>query len=78
MAEAEPVTTEGPDVPDLWTVEEVAASFRITRATMYRIVASGAIETVRVGGKIRISGEAVTEYIARNTRHAGSPQTTEG
>lgn len=76
MAESAP--SERLDVPDLWTVEEVATGLRVTRATMYRIVASGAIETVKVGGQIRIRGSAVTEYISRNTRRAGSPQTAEG
>ena len=75
---AESSCAERPSAPDLWTVEEVAASLRVTRATMYRIAAAGDIETVRVGGQIRITGAAVTEYIARNTRRAGGSQAAEG
>lgn len=49
--------------PVLLTVEEAAERLRIGRTSMYRLVASGAIETVTVGRLRRVPIECLTEYV---------------
>lgn len=58
----EPVTA---DAPDLLTVEEAAIRLRIGRTSMYRLVSTGAIETVKVGRLRRVPPECLGEFIAR-------------
>jgi excisionase family DNA binding protein len=42
------------EVRQLLTVREVAARLRVSRATVYRLVQSGALPTLRVSNSIRI------------------------
>ena len=50
----DPVTTE------LFTVEEVAARFRVRPRTVYRWLRAGRMESIRTpGGQYRIPGQAV-------------------
>jgi excisionase family DNA binding protein len=51
--------------PILLTVEEAADRLRIGRTSMYRLVTSGAIETVTVGRLRRVPAECITEYVSR-------------
>ena len=51
--------------PVLLTVEEAAERLRIGRTSMYRLVASGAVETVTVGRLRRVPVECLTEYVNR-------------
>jgi excisionase family DNA binding protein len=53
------------DSPILLTVEEAADRLRIGRTSMYRLVTSGAIETVTVGRLRRVPAECITEYVSR-------------
>jgi excisionase family DNA binding protein len=44
-----------PPAPDEWlTVREAAAGLRVSTATVYKLVASGHLDHVRVGNSIRI------------------------
>lgn len=47
------------------TVQEVAAIFRVSKMTIYRLVHSGEIPSVRIGRSFRIRQSAVREYLAR-------------
>jgi excisionase family DNA binding protein len=51
--------------PILLTVEEAAERLRIGRTSMYRLVATGAVETVTVGRLRRVPIECLSEYVAR-------------
>ena len=49
----------------LLTVEEAAERLRIGRTSMYRLVSTGAIETVTVGRLRRVPLECLADYMAR-------------
>ena len=65
-----PSTASGQAV--LLTVEEAAECLRIGRTSMYRLVSTGAIETVMVGRLRRVPPECLAEYVARLRRYARS------
>lgn len=49
---------------DEWlTVREVAAEFRVSRMTIYRLVNAGTLPSVRVGNSVRITRAAVRAYL---------------
>jgi excisionase family DNA binding protein len=56
----------------LLTVEEAAERLRIGRTSMYRLVSTGAIETVTVGRLRRVPPECLAEYVAALRRARGS------
>jgi excisionase family DNA binding protein len=49
----------------LLTVGEAAKRLRIGRTSMYRLVSTGAIETVTVGRLRRVPEECLAEYVTR-------------
>jgi len=49
---------------DLLTVAEAASILRISRATAYRLVESGELPAVKVGGSIRVGREALLDTLA--------------
>lgn len=51
---------------DVVTVDELAEMLKIGRNTAYEIIRAGIIPSVRVGRNIRISKQAVIEYISQN------------
>jgi excisionase family DNA binding protein len=53
----------------LLTVEEAAKRLRIGRTSMYRLVSTGAIETVTVGRLRRVPEECLAEYVTRLRQH---------
>ena len=63
-----------PDAQLLLTVEkEASARMNIGRTLMYSLVRTGAIRSVKVGGRLRrVPAEALTEYIA--AQFAGDAQ----
>ena len=56
----------------LLTVEEAARRLRIGRTSMYRLVSTGAIETVTVGRLRRVPEECLVEYVTRLRQDARS------
>jgi excisionase family DNA binding protein len=48
----------------LLTVEEAAHRLRIGRTTCYKLIRTGALESVPVGRLRRVPAEAVPEYVA--------------
>lgn len=54
----------------LLTVEEAAERLRIGRSLMYRLVLSGAVESVHVGRLRRIPAECLDEHVARLRQEA--------
>ena len=61
-----------PDLAVLLTVEEAAERLRIGRTLMYRLVSTGAVETVTVGRLRRVPAECLDEYVAILRRTRGS------
>ena len=49
----------------LLTVAESAAFLRVSRATAYRLIASGEIPAHRVGGQIRIHSDDLRGLVTR-------------
>ena len=45
------------------TVQEVAALMRVSKMTVYRLVHSGELASVRVGRSFRVPARAVNEYL---------------
>jgi excisionase family DNA binding protein len=49
------------------TVVEIAATMRVSRATVYRLLHAGQLPSMRVGGSLRIPREAVETYVRTST-----------
>jgi len=45
------------------TVAEVAATMRVSKMTVYRLVHNGELPAVRVGRSFRVPEQAVTDYL---------------
>lgn len=53
---------------DLSTVPELAAALKIGRNTAYELIRAGIVPSIRIGRQIRISKQAIIDYIARSER----------
>ena len=47
----------------LYRVNEVAADLSLSRSTVYELVRSGVLPSVRIGGARRIRGEDLARYV---------------
>ena len=65
-----PGTSAGAELPQFMTVNEVAAALRVSRATVYRLVSSGALAANHVGRSVRVTRRAVEEFLGRHARSA--------
>jgi len=59
-----PIPTPTPG-PTLLTVEAAATHLSIGRTTMYALIKTGAITSIRIGRLRRVPAEALTTYTAR-------------
>ena len=48
---------------ELWTVEDVAAKLRLSKATIWRLIYAGTLESVTIGRSRRVTPAAVAAYI---------------
>lgn len=53
------------------TVAEVAASMRVSKMTVYRLVHGGTLPAVRVGRSFRVRASSVEEYLRDSWVQAG-------
>lgn len=53
------------------TVAEVAATMRVSKMTVYRLVHSGELPAVRVGRSFRVPHNAVDDYLRKSYFQAG-------
>lgn len=53
------------------TVAEVAASMRVSKMTVYRLVHAGDLPAIRVGRSFRVPEEAVNDYLRKSYFQAG-------
>lgn len=56
------MTDVGSEALDFLNVGEVAGRLRLSKQTVRRLIASGALEAVREGTRVLIAPEAVLEY----------------
>jgi excisionase family DNA binding protein len=56
----------------LLTVEEAAALLRIGRSRVYDLIASGEIESVKIGGSRRVPRDAAEAYVRRLVAEQGA------
>jgi excisionase family DNA binding protein len=52
-------------IMNLFTVKEVAKMLRLTEKTVYKMIKTGAIPSVKIGGALRITQEAVDQILER-------------
>ncbi len=52
---------------DLMTVEEVKTLLRISRTTIYKLINEKKLAVTRIGRNIRITKEALENYLKENT-----------
>ena len=52
---------------------EVAEAIGVGRSKIYELLASGQLPSIRVGSSLRVSVEALREWIARQGESAGNP-----
>jgi excisionase family DNA binding protein len=62
--------------PELLTAAEVAAALRVSKATVYRLTASGALPAHVVGSSVRIERADLLTYIRSATVAAGDDRST--
>lgn len=62
------MTQQAPTETGLLRPAEAGAELRLSRATIYRLIASGELDTVHVGVRqaTRITREALRDYVARH------------
>jgi excisionase family DNA binding protein len=53
------------------TVAEVAATMRVSKMTVYRLVHNGDLPAVRVGRSFRVTEDDVNEYLRKSFYSAG-------
>lgn len=58
---------------DVVTVEELAKMLRVGRSTAYTLVNSGVIPCIRVRRKIRISKQAIIQYLSETKEQSKEP-----
>lgn len=54
----------GPRNRDWLSVKELAAEFRVSKMTVYRILAAGGLPAVRIGRQLFVPGSALDELAA--------------
>ncbi len=55
----------------LLTPGEVSTELTISRSTIYRLVAAGEVDFVRIGGQLRFEPPAVAAFVERHRKRAG-------
>ena len=53
------------------TVAEVAATMRVSKMTVYRLVHNGELPAVRVGRSFRVTEDDVNDYLRKSFYNAG-------
>ena len=69
-----PGTPAGAELPQAMILVEVAAALQVSRATLYRLVSSGALAAVDVGRSVRVTRQTVEEFIRRHAHGVVDPQ----
>jgi excisionase family DNA binding protein len=59
----------------LLKVHEAASAIAVGRSTMYRLISTGEIKSIRVGSAVRVPIDTLREWIARQGNDATGPKT---
>lgn len=62
-----------PNLPTLWTVEDVASYLRVATQSVYRWTSENKIPYRKVGGALRFEPEDVKTWSARPPKRRGRP-----
>jgi excisionase family DNA binding protein len=54
------------ETDELYTVSEIAISLRSSRASVYRLLQNGALDSVKIGGARKVLRSQLLEFIARS------------
>jgi excisionase family DNA binding protein len=46
-----------------WTVTEIAKQLRVSKMTVYRLIETGEIDSIRVGRTFRVTEESLRAYL---------------
>jgi len=57
-----------PDARRAYQVNEAAAAYRLSRSTLYKLIATGKLRTVKVGGRRLIPVDAMEALLAEGAR----------
>jgi excisionase family DNA binding protein len=71
-------TIEKRETRPLLTVEEAAARLRLSRPTMYRLIAAELVPAFRVGGSIRIDADELEEWLTGSAVGSSSANSAVG
>jgi excisionase family DNA binding protein len=66
------------DMPNLYTVKDVAEYLDLSTGTIYSLVSRGEIDSIKIGRARRFTGQHVKEYVNRDRQliiDATSPTT---
>lgn len=53
---------------ELLTTKEAAAVLKVSTNTLYRLFNNGKLERTQVGNQLRVTRQALEQYISRNTK----------
>lgn len=56
------MTEQTVQAADLFTVNECAVMWRVSKMTVYRLASQGEIPSIRIGRSLRIPGQAARDY----------------
>lgn len=66
------------ETPLLVTTGEAAERLRVGRTTVFKLISSGDLESVKVGRARRVPADAISEYVKRLRSGATSPVSEAG
>lgn len=58
--------------PQLASQDEAAYRLGVSRTTIWRLIAAGEIQPVRIGSRTLVSNKSVDEFVARQSRNGGT------
>lgn len=60
-------TTHRPDEKRAYRINEAVAAYRLSRSTLYKLIAAGTLHTVKIGGRRLIPRDALEALLNEGT-----------
>ena len=57
-----------PNISPLFTIRETAAALRLHPISVYKLAASGALASVKIGHSVRVSAASIQKFLDSHTR----------
>lgn len=70
------MTTQGAQTPLLMTPKEAALALSLGETKVYELLATGEIESIKIGAARRIPRQAITDYVAAKMSTAKADSTS--